>query len=160
MKIKPVLDSGDVLRYHAATVDRKQNLAEHQWGVALILKHIYPEASVDLIMEALTHDAGEAYTGDIPSPVKKSNRALKAQLETCENLYKEDILDLPLLDFTMKDMLALKWADVLEGIYYCKKRVESGDKRAEVALARYIDYGYLLTYLNSTANDFLKELVE
>lgn len=80
MNINTILNSGDVVRFHNhAGIDKQRN-SEHQWGVALIVEHIYPNASKALILAALTHDCAEYYTGDVPFPVKKDCPELSAVL--------------------------------------------------------------------------------
>ena len=64
---RKLLRSGLVLRWHQnpdMSGCRETN-AEHQWSVAMLVLTMEPEASRDLLIAALTHDAGEIDVGDL-----------------------------------------------------------------------------------------------
>lgn len=71
MKVLNILDSGNVVRFHAVPGVGKQKNSEHQWGVALLVAAIKPDCSKELLLAALTHDSAEIVTGDIPFTFKK-----------------------------------------------------------------------------------------
>ncbi len=67
---------GTVRRYHTHRLLRPPNNAEHQWGVAMIVDHLwraagYHETPPQLIVKALYHDVPEYDTGDMPAWVKR-----------------------------------------------------------------------------------------
>jgi len=66
--------SGNVLRWHTDPywVGNRQNIAEHTFGLLIILMQIAPgnHLSVQMIRAALFHDLAEQVTGDIPGPAK------------------------------------------------------------------------------------------
>ena len=69
-------DAGAVKRWHTKLTIKEQDNAAHQWGVAMIVAHIFPGSS-HLLMAALTHDLHEAEAGDIPYPFKRNNPVVK-----------------------------------------------------------------------------------
>jgi len=158
MKLKKVLDAGRVVRYHATLIDKKQDNAQHQYGVSIILAHIFPETTSELLLYALTHDTSEIMTGDIPAPVKRMNEDIKALLDKMELKHRLEELELPNPSFTNREYLAVKWADVLEGIYYTTNRTLCGDIHARPIRDKWIEYAGSLPYLNDTANEALEEL--
>lgn len=66
--------SGNVLRWHTDPywVGNRQNIAEHTFGLLIILMQITPSyhMSTQLVRAALNHDLAEQVTGDIPGPAK------------------------------------------------------------------------------------------
>lgn len=56
----------------------------HQQRVALLLLTLFPDASRDLIIGAITHDQGEAGPGDTPYDAKQANPALRAIVAALE----------------------------------------------------------------------------
>jgi len=70
------------------------------------------------MLYALTHDCGELMTGDIAAPVKKENPLVKEIFDKMEKDYVENTLDLHHPVFNHSEMLAIKHADVLSGLYF------------------------------------------
>ena len=148
MNIRKVLDSGRVIRYHSTLIEKKQDNAQHQWEVATILRHIYPQAKAPLILYALTHDSGEIETGDIPAPVKRRHPAVKIACDEIEQEYMEKVLGIPEKRFSKKELLAVKYADILSGIYFTSCRVNAGDREAIPIRDKWLEYVGSLPYLN------------
>ena len=72
--IQRVFYAGLTNRWHtnpwlAQTCDR---LDGHQGRVARLILALWPDASRDLLIAALTHDDGESVTGDIPATMLKT----------------------------------------------------------------------------------------
>ena len=72
--IKRIFHAGLTSRWHTNpwlthTTDR---LDGHQGRVARLIIALWPDASRDLIIAALSHDDGESITGDIPYPRGKT----------------------------------------------------------------------------------------
>jgi len=66
------------IAHHLAKTDRycgacsrHYSVAEHSLLVCDLLEHEYNERSPSVLMAALMHDAHEAYTGDVTSPMKQ-----------------------------------------------------------------------------------------
>ena len=157
MNIRNVLASGDVMRYHNARIT-KQNLSDHMWQVGIILQHIYPECSKGLLMYALTHDCEELYTGDIPAPIKSECPELKNVLTRLEEGFRYSKLELDRPDFSEKDMLAVKYADVLSGYYHTCKRIAAGESQAKYIQLEWRKYLKVLPYLNDRTQATIGDL--
>lgn len=66
----------DIKRWHIVRMDQKQSVAEHSFFVTLLSMRLASAigAPVGRITQwALLHDAEEAWTGDIPSPLNTGN---------------------------------------------------------------------------------------
>jgi len=141
MNIKNLLNSGQVVRFHNHVGIDKQSLAEHQWGVAMIVQYIEPECSKDLLLAALTHDAAEYYTGDMPFPTKQANPKLKSMLEELEKDWlAENGLAGPFVNLTQPERVVLKAADTLEGMWYCTLQMKQGNKCADRPFRKWLDF--------------------
>lgn len=115
---------------------REQNLADHQWHVAMIAWRMSVDCKLtdipgfdmaNLLLSAMTHDLEETVSSDIPSPankfLKKECPAWKPWLQerTREFFpwYKEDPTVLT------KDIVAI--ADLLEAILFLGDEIERGN---------------------------------
>jgi 5'-deoxynucleotidase YfbR-like HD superfamily hydrolase len=140
MKIKnieAVMKSGGVERYHAMPEIPNQTLAEHQWGVAILIMKFFPNGDPQLLQAALVHDCPELLTGDTPTFAKKKQPALKSLLDQMED---EIAIDWGIDNvLTEKESQALKMCDVLEGMTYCHKHVMRGNREAEKVFHNWID---------------------
>ena len=159
MNLSKILNSGSVVRYHCTLIDHKQNVAEHSWETAVILKRIYPSCSVELMLYALTHDCGELMTGDIAAPVKKENPLVKEIFDKMEKDYVENTLDLHHPVFNHSEMLAIKHADVLSGLYFTTRRIKCGDQNAVPIRDKWLKYFNELPHLNQMSQDAAKEIL-
>jgi len=148
MNIRKVLESGRVVRYHSTMIDKKQNNSEHSWEVGVILEHIYPESSKALLFYALTHDSGEVYTSDVAAPVKRDHPEIKKALDKMEIEYCGLVLKLRHPKFTKEELLAVKYADILSGIYFTTIRANAGDREAIPVRDKWLEYIGSLPYLN------------
>lgn len=77
--------AGHVKRWHIVNTVREQNIAEHQYLVAVIAMELFakmvdvkddPEGFSRLVIMAMFHDAPEIRYGDFPSPVKRHIREI------------------------------------------------------------------------------------
>ncbi len=129
MKIRKILQSGNVVRFHNHSGIDKQKNSEHQWEVALILEHIYPQCSKACLLAALTHDAAEYFTGDIPFPTKQASPELKAVLDQLERQWEEQ--HGVHFDLHPEEKFFLKLADTFSGMWYCILQVREGKINAK-----------------------------
>lgn len=139
MDISSVLESGDVLRFHAVPGMTPQKLSEHQWGVAVLLEYLYDkEVNKNHLMYALTHDCTEMITGDIPATIKWQEVELANILKGIENKFvaKWGINYADKIPTT----LPIKICDCLEGMNYCLNRVMQGEIAACSVFWKWSDF--------------------
>ena len=65
-----IREAGYTERCHIVPHHGEYNVGLHSWNVAMLLHQLHPDPSKDLILAALTHDAAERWTGDIPYTAK------------------------------------------------------------------------------------------
>lgn len=126
MTILDIIESGLSTRYHVEPIPIKQDLAQHQWGVAMILYHIC-QPSPQLIQAALTHDIAERWVGDMPAPVKWGNLELSTILDQAENgvLARLGLRD-TLANLTTEEKGMLRLADYLEAMSFAARIYSQG----------------------------------
>lgn len=132
------LATGDILRYHTAPqVGQGQTVGQHTWRGLVLLDMIWPSAPMQIWRYFLYHDAAELFTGDIPSPIKWSNKALQEIIAELE----EDICDkmgLPSkTDFPRDEQLLVEMIDVLELMFHCNPLRKTIAKAEEIYQAGY-----------------------
>tara|TARA_R110000764_G_scaffold60094_1_gene129257 strand:+ start:7662 stop:8177 length:516 start_codon:yes stop_codon:yes gene_type:complete len=130
MNITKVLESGDVERFHQCVGMTNQRNSEHQWGVSLLLQHFFPDCRKEVLLAAMTHDSTELVWGDIPATTKWSAPEIKIILDELEAVTETEWgID---FDITTEEKQMVKSCDMLEGMQYCLKRVEMGERKASV----------------------------
>jgi 5'-deoxynucleotidase YfbR-like HD superfamily hydrolase len=129
MNLPLTLNSGGVLRFHAVPGMTKQTVAEHSWGVAVILIQILPEACGSVLRHALFHDIAEVETGDIPHPFKQKHLVINDYIKQEElNVFARYGIRQEWL--TDRETHAIKIADCLDGMTYCVNRFQAGERAA------------------------------
>jgi 5'-deoxynucleotidase YfbR-like HD superfamily hydrolase len=118
-------DAGAVKRYHTHRTLREQNVAEHSYGVLMLVLQVEPTASQHLIKAVCHHDLPELMTGDIPAPAKRAHPAMDTYLEefeaSLEPLYfSHDWL-------SEEERALLKWADTMELVLWCLEEWRMGN---------------------------------
>lgn len=118
------LIAGEVRRYHAAPTVDPQPIATHCWNVAMILYYIEPSAPLRVVMEALLHDVGEAYAGDMTFIAKRDNPELKALVHDTESIARQNFFLEGPRPFPVEPpwVALLKVADTLDGLWWCHRR--------------------------------------
>lgn len=115
--------AGKVVRYHTNAMLQGQTLADHQWGVTVLLNHLFPDCSKQLLMACLTHDVGEYRAGDLPYGFKKSEQGLKLSQDHAiieSELAKADGWEQ--YELTVIEQQQLQFCDRLEALLYaCSK---------------------------------------
>jgi 5'-deoxynucleotidase YfbR-like HD superfamily hydrolase len=112
------LQSGAVERYHSVHGVQTQCCAEHVWGVLVILHHIWSDASRELLLAALYHDAAEVITGDIPAPTKRIPQ-VREGISDLETAFMIRFRFPSETDISQEDHYRLKCADYLELCWTC-----------------------------------------
>lgn len=128
-----IMESGEVMRFHACPRMSKQLISSHQWGVAVLCRYFKPDITADELMTALTHDANELVTGDIPATFKWSYPEVKRIIDDVE----KKISFVP--DFLCNENFRtiLKISDFMEGIIFCHNSYMSGNLEAQVIYDRW-----------------------
>lgn len=127
---------GDVKRFHTHPTIGSQTVAEHSWGVCVVLMRLYPDCSMQLLQTAVTHDVTEAETGDIPFLVKRLHPEVKTVFDKIEH-HQESILNIAHnCDLSDEDRRRLKVADYVESMIYCVRQAELGSKTMSLVLDR------------------------
>lgn len=117
-------DAGAVRRYHTQFMLKDQDIAAHQWGVAMICNRITGGASVHLLLAALMHDLHESEAGDIPYGFKKGTIKEIYDSHEAEFLRRHGV-DMAMLEDDERRIL--KYADMMECLMYCKREVKMGN---------------------------------
>lgn len=135
------LSAGLISRYHTVDCPRKQSVAEHSWGVAVILMEIVPTQYIGdyaLLRAALVHDMAELHTGDVPAHVKWANPTLKAELDRIETKVEQEMgveIDLDPGRYQL-----LKVADLLELVYHAVRQLRLGNTNYRVVFDRGVEW--------------------
>lgn len=61
---------GAVQRAHSVRHLGSYSVAEHSWGVAMLIWHLFPQHFKRIAIFALVHDVAECLVGDVPSTAK------------------------------------------------------------------------------------------
>lgn len=126
-------------RYHTEVVLKEQNVGEHSFNVAwlcYLLTNGHPMSA--LLLHSLAHDAAEHATGDIPSPTKRA-LGIRSVVDTFEHTLMVDSgLVLPALD--EHNMHILKLADALDGVLYCLREHNLGNRLIDVVFRNFASY--------------------
>lgn len=140
MKYERVLNTGTVMRYHSCDIDKKQSVAEHSWGVAVLACLRNPDITVDELKHALFHDCAEALMGDIPAPMKRIMSEESLQELDAMELEIIDVLGIPKISLTAAQYKEHKINDYMEGLWFCESRIAAGDTRAVPVRDTYLIY--------------------
>lgn len=125
MNFKTLYDAGSVKRYHTNVTIKEQDLAAHQWGVAMIVREIAP-GNLPLLEAALTHDLAESVTGDIPYTAKKRYDTIRIVSDTVEAQFN-DKYGLK-FDLSPEDKHVLAWADMFECYLFSRRESWLGNQ--------------------------------
>ena len=127
-------DAGAVKRYHTKRTHRTQTVAEHTFGMLILLKQVCGGSLSPRVVNAvLHHDLPELFTGDIPAPIKRSHSKLGPLLDEIETqlepLYIADELE-------PAEAALVKWADRVELVLWCLEEYRMGNVAAGVMASR------------------------
>ncbi len=163
-----------ITRWGLMRSSRQENLSEHT-AEAAILAHCLAHIATDILhledirpdtiaVAAIYHDASEILTGDMPTPVKYKNKALKTAYKQLERESAEHLSHLlpPQLQENLYAYLSgdilneaekklLKAADRLSALVKCLEEESSGNTEFRSAKAQQISQ---LKELNCPAADY------
>lgn len=115
---------GAVQRCHTVRHQGSYSVAEHSWGVAMLLWYLYPQEAKRLVYYALAHDVPEGLTGDVPSTAKDHD---DSALDDMIN----HTFELPVLScLDTEDHHILKSCDWLELYLWGKEQLAQGNSFA------------------------------
>ena len=128
-----------VSRFHTMPTIGHQSVAEHSYGVVMLVIWLTDgAASANLMKAALYHDLPEHFLGDIPAPAKWDYPDLKeAAHRVEEQVHKRAGTE---LELTTAEHNLLKIADMLELICYCAEQLRLGNRNAQVVFRRGVAY--------------------
>jgi 5'-deoxynucleotidase YfbR-like HD superfamily hydrolase len=118
--------AGKVTRFHTNTTLQGQTLADHQWGTAVLMQYLFPNASKELILACLTHDVGEYRAGDLPYSFKNSPAGLEVSKQHAlieADLAKQD--GWVQYALTADEQRQLSLCDRLEALLYSHTKYQS-----------------------------------
>jgi 5'-deoxynucleotidase YfbR-like HD superfamily hydrolase len=130
MRVEPLsfyelMRTSHISRWHVVNTSKGQNLAEHQYNVAVIGMELYraytgEEITARFIAALLFHDSAEIRYGDVPTPGKAFMRQFTNQPDLFE---KMDTAIMPSIPF-FKDEVSwglgpiIKLADLIEAAWW------------------------------------------
>ena len=121
-----MLRFGQTRRYHTEVLVKDQDVAQHSFNVAWLCWYLSDrEPSAELLMAALSHDAGEQATGDMPAPVKL-HLGISGAMDILEANHTRSLgFRAPTLSQVEQDILKL--SDRIEGALYCIRELKMGN---------------------------------
>lgn len=136
-----IMKGGLTKRYHTTDTLRSQNVAEHSFFVAWLICFMYADSNhlQSTMCFALAHDVAEGHVGDVSSPVKRANPALKLILDDAENEAWLAIGRSPPPISTVEKRM-LKMADNMEGMLFCCRERAAGNKAVQKVYDNYRSY--------------------
>lgn len=117
-----------VKRFHTHRTLLQQSVGEHSASVALLVHLITSgQCRKELYLAALVDDLAEYWTGDIPSPYKRSVGGLRERVHEDGVIWLDD-RGFPPIQLTTHEKNVLKLADALDGLLFCAREVEIGNR--------------------------------
>ena len=124
-----IMRAGLTQRFHATPGLPAQSVAEHSWGVAMILLYLWPNSAAQTVHSALSHDTGEHVTGDMPAPFKWAHDDIRELVESAEH---SELLRLGLpRAYTPEEARRVKVADGIDLMFYCLRQRTAGNQHAD-----------------------------
>lgn len=142
MSILEGWQAGRVERKHTLPHIRRENIAEHTWGVLHILLSIYPSAPSILVNAALYHDIGEHKSGDIPGDFKADNPEVRDHTERYELEAARKVVPEALhnaLYLSHREMSVVKFCDKLEFAFSCYHEWMMGNRYSIAPMERTLE---------------------
>ncbi len=138
-----LVQSGGTMRFHthAGQLIKTQDVAQHSYGVFWFVYALTGgRASAALLVNAMAHDAGERWIGDVPAPTKRQIPGLGSELARmeAEALEKKTWFRAP--ELTEEEAAVLKLADCFDGAEFCARESRMGNPQARGMFANFIEY--------------------
>lgn len=115
-------------RHSWTSSGRRESVAEHSWRLSLMayfIKDEFPEADINkVILMAILHDMGEAFTGDIPAFLKtnedsqKESKQIDQWIDTLPSPFHEEVraLFLEMEELKTQEARMYKALDKMEAV--------------------------------------------
>jgi hypothetical protein len=119
--VRTAHSTGQTVRYHTNPVMGRlqQTDADHSWGVAMIILSLHPDPSRNLVAQAIVHDSGEKWAGDLSYPFKKMYPSIRDAHADAEKQLAMDHR-IPQFELTLNEVEWLRFADRLECHLYAE----------------------------------------
>lgn len=122
-RVRLVRLGGLTERAHIVPHQGSYNVAQHSWGVAMLMLQLWPEDFPRLAAYCICHDVPEAWIGDVPAHTKARSPRLTEELaqmevEICSRLQIPDEHELH-----SDDLAKLKACDALELYLWAQEQV-------------------------------------
>lgn len=119
--------SGRTVRKHTMHVHRRENTAEHTWGILLLLAKYLPDARAAVMRFIVLHDAGEQGAFDMPAHIYTDHPEVRALVQAKEDAHVHSVLSGPHIPgedyevefLTETEMLVVEILDRAEFVISC-----------------------------------------
>lgn len=118
---------GKVERCHTIPHNGSYSTAAHQWGVAMLLRYLYPNDFAELVEHALTHDVAEAWLGDLPAPVRWVLGDVNNKIQDEEDKILRKYGLPTTKDLTGPQLFKIRVCDMLELYLWCREQAAMGN---------------------------------
>lgn len=125
----------ETLRYHTLRTLQMETVGHHSHGVAIYA--ILLGASDNVVRAALYHDLAEHVLGDLPAPAKRAYGIGEIVSELEGKLLTANGFAVTL---TQEEARALKLADIFQGMTFCLREKELGNRSIGAVFQRYLGY--------------------
>ncbi len=142
-RITAIRDAGAVRRFHILRTNAQQTVAEHSYGVAVLVCELQPTASTNLLRAALFHDTHERATGDMPSTAKWAFPELAKAMHSAESRWNAENGFNYECTLTDEEKEILHYCDYLELLLWSLEQFNMGN-----------------TYASGPAKNILQALVQ
>jgi len=127
--VPKLIDAGHVERLHTRPHHLPYSIAQHSWGMAVLLYHLWPgknPPSHQLVMSCLEHDLPEYQVGDVPRHTKERWPDLTSMLEKAERVTAAEMgVHIHSLSDAERDWL--RGLDLLELYLFCLREEKFGN---------------------------------
>lgn len=135
---RPFMASGLVARYHTVSI-QPETVAQHSWRVFTIYIELWGVPPAETGAWLILHDAPEAFTGDVPFPLKQEVGPMSELVDSLERAYWDHIHQGALAGLqdglSPRDKLRVKICDLLQMVEYGAYRRLSGERLAAIVEA-------------------------
>jgi len=83
-KVKELRAAGKVERCHTTPHFGSYTVGQHSFDVAMLILTLHPSPNFRLVRAALYHDCHERWIGDVPTPTKETDPAIRRSLKKLE----------------------------------------------------------------------------